>query len=482
MKDDIIVTTLVKLIMASGTVRKTLWKVVDSQIYKNLVNNNTKNRPEEVQRYKYHILKSMIRSVERNVDKGYVSKEVATRIIHTLVKGAMLKSAKDAQKKFKEKYGIYPPAFIVLSPTQRCNLHCTGCYAAASHKTARKIPFEVSRRILQEIHDEWGARFVTISGGEPLMYEDEHKGILDLYREFPDMYFLMYTNGTLITDEVARQMAQLANVTPAISVEGYEKETDARRGKGIYRRILKAMDNLRKHGVPFGVSITATRLNANLLMSEEFYDYYFDELGASYMWIFQYMPIGRGVDVDLMPTPEQRTAMFRMWQKCLKDKEYFVADFWNSGIVSDGCIAYGRPGGYIYIDWNGNIMPCVFVPYYVDNIFEIYKRGGTISDALFSEFFKRGREWQFEYGYEFGKTPKNWLMPCSIRDHYKNFKYNIAKEEVKPEDENAKVAIKDIAYEKKMIEYDERLRKLTEKIWKEEFLKEKLKKAKIKTA
>jgi len=53
---------------------------------------------------------------------------------------------------------------------------------------------------------------------------------------------------------------------------------------------------------------------------------------------------------------------------------------------------------------------------------------------------------------------------------------------VKPEDENAKVAIKDIAYEKKMIEYDERLRKLTEKIWKEEFLKEKLKKAKIKTA
>ncbi len=471
MKDGIIVNTLVKLLMASGTVRKTLWKAVEAQIYKNLVNNNTKNRPEEVQKYKYYILKAMYRSIERNLDRGYISKEVATRLIHTLIKGAMLKSAKDAQEKFKEKYGIYPPAFIVLSPTQLCNLHCAGCYASATHKTVRKIPFEVSKRILQEIHDEWGARFVTISGGEPLMYNDEHKGILDLCREFQDMYFLMYTNGTLITDEVARKMAELGNITPAISVEGYEKETDERRGKGIYRRILKAMDNLRKHGVLFGISITATRFNANLLMKEEFYDYYFDKLGASYMWIFQYMPIGRGVDVDLMPTPEQRTAMFRMWQKCLKDKEYFVADFWNSGIVSDGCIAYGRPGGYIYIDWNGNIMPCVFVPYYVDNIFEIYKRGGTISDALFSEFFKRGREWQYEYGYEFGKTPKNWLMPCSIRDHYENFKHNIAKEEVKPEDENAKVAIKDIGYEKKMIEYDEKLKKLTEKIWEKEFLK-----------
>ncbi|HHF58182.1 MAG TPA: radical SAM protein, partial [candidate division WOR-3 bacterium] len=325
MRDGVLIRSLTNIIKHSGITRRMFWKIVETYAYKSVVKGNGKKRPEEVQKHKYYLLKSMIRSVERNVDKGYVSKEVASRIIHTLVKGAIIGDTKEAQETFYEKYGIYPPAFIVLSPTQLCNLHCTGCYAAASHKTARKIPFEVSRRILKEIHDEWGARFVTISGGEPLMYEDEHKGILDLYREFPDMYFLMYTNGTLITDEVARQMAELANVTPAISVEGYEKETDARRGKGIYRRILKAMDNLKKHGVPFGVSITATRLNANLLMSEEFYDYYFDELGVSYMWIFQYMPIGRGVDVDLMPTPEQRVAMFRMWQKCLKDKEYFVA-------------------------------------------------------------------------------------------------------------------------------------------------------------
>ncbi len=474
MKDSVIVESLLKAITYSGPVRKATWKIVEKQVYKTIVDVNRPRRPREVQLYKYYILKAMYRSVERNMDKGYVSKKVASRIVHTLVKGALLGSAKDAQEKFKEKYGFSPPSFIVLSPTQLCNLHCTGCYAAASHKTAKRIPFDVSRRALQEIHDEWGARFVTISGGEPLMYKEGDKGILDLYGEFTDMFFLMYTNGTLITDEVARKMAELGNITPAISVEGYEKETDERRGKGMYKRILKAMDNLKKHGVPFGISVTATRFNAELLTKEEFYDYYFDELGASYMWIFQYMPIGRGVNVDLMPTPEQRVAMFRTWQKCLKEKEYFAADFWNSGIVSDGCIAYGRPGGYIYLDWNGNIMPCVFVPYHVDNIFEIYKRGGTISDALLSEFFKRGRKWQFEYGYEPGKTPKNWLMPCSIRDHYKNFKYNIAKGEVKPEDENAEVAMKDVEYEKKMIEYDEKLRNLTEKIWEEEFLKEPL--------
>ncbi|MDI6851472.1 MAG: radical SAM protein [bacterium] len=481
MKEEILLRSLSNLVKYPSITRPLFRKSVVTYIYATVVKGNGKKRPEEVQKHKYYLLKSMIRSVERNVDKGYISKEVVSKVIYTLVKGAILGEAKEAQETFYKKYGIYPPSFIVLSPTQLCNLQCTGCYAAADHKTARQIPYEVSRRLLQEIHDEWGARFVTISGGEPLMYENK-KGILNLCREFSDMYFLMYTNGTLITDEVAKEMAELANITPAISVEGYEKETDARRGKGAWKRILKAMDNLKKHGVPFGVSITGTRFNANLLTNEEFYDYYFNEIGASYMWIFQYMPIGRGINVDLMPTPEQRVEMFRTWQKCVREKEYFVADFWNSGVVSDGCIAYGRPGGYIYIDWNGNIMPCVFVPYYVDNIFEIYKRGSTISDALFSEFFKRGREWQFEYGYEHGSIPQNWLMPCSIRDHYKNFKHNIARNEVKPEDENAEVAFKDPEYEKKMIEYDERLRNLTEKIWKEEFLKENLEKIKISSA
>jgi MoaA/NifB/PqqE/SkfB family radical SAM enzyme len=38
------------------------------------------------------------------------------------------------------------------------------------------------------------------------------------------MYFLFFTNGTLITKEVAEKLAQLGNVTPAISVEGFEKE------------------------------------------------------------------------------------------------------------------------------------------------------------------------------------------------------------------------------------------------------------------
>jgi MoaA/NifB/PqqE/SkfB family radical SAM enzyme len=78
------------------------------------------------------------------------------------------------------------------------------------------------------------------------------------------------------------------------------------------------------------------------------------------------MPIGRGKDtIELMPTPEQRVQLYRKWEYLLSEKKYCVADFWNSGVLTDGCIAQGRRGGYLHIDWNGNITHCVFIPYVV---------------------------------------------------------------------------------------------------------------------
>ena len=130
----------------------------------------------------------------------------------------------------------------------------------------------------------------------------------------------------------------------------------------------------------------------------------------------------------------------------LKEKKYCIADFWNSGVLADGCIAYGRNGGYLYVDWNGNIMPCVFIPYYEDNIKELYKQNKKLADALFSDLFVKGRKWQREYGLNNTKKPGNWLMPCSIRDHWTNFRDKILTKNSKPEDEHAEQALKSEEY------------------------------------
>jgi MoaA/NifB/PqqE/SkfB family radical SAM enzyme len=337
-------------------------------------------------------------------------------------------------------------------------------------ETAKTLDWAVVDKLITELHDEMGMRFFVISGGEPLMYKSDGKTILDLPKKWKDSYFLMYTNGTLITDSVAKEMAELGNITPALSVEGFEKETDERRGKGIHKRILKAMENLRNNGVLFGVSVTATKNNADILLTDEFYQFYFEELGATYMWMFQYMPIGRKFTTELMVTPEQRFELFKKWKQILSEKEWFVADFWNSAILSNGCISCGKPGGYFYIDWKGNIMPCVFVPYYKHNVKQLLFEGKKIADALFSDFFVKGREWQSNYFNQNGRLG-NMLRPCFIRDHHKTF-LDIAKEtNVIPQDEAAKEAMEDKEYHNELIKFDERLKEIEDPYWEKEYSK-----------
>jgi MoaA/NifB/PqqE/SkfB family radical SAM enzyme len=412
--------------------------------------------------------------VIRNVGKGYISKIVIRKFIDVLVQNNLMEgdqSYDQAVEKFTQKYGEPPPSFIVFSPTQKCNLKCTGCYASSTANTPATIPYSYVDRVVREVHDSWGSRFITISGGEPFMYKSEGKTLLDIYQKYNDMLFLVYTNGTLINEEVAQKLAESANATPAISVEGFEKETDRRRGTGTHKKILKAFEYLRGASVPFGISVTATSKNVDVLLTDEFYDFYFEQQGACYMWQFQLMPIGRGKDeLDLMVTPAKRLQLYRKWEKLLTERNYCLADFWNSGVLTRGCIAYGRSGGYFYIDWHGNVTPCAFIPYYVDNIYDLYNSGKTLSDAMFSDFMKNGRKWQREYGLDNCKKPDNWLMPCSIRDHYEIFRNSVLTKDAKPEDKKAKEALESDEYFHALKKYDEELEGLTGKIWETEYL------------
>ena len=472
---------LLKKVLFSPLGRSVLLKRFDKELYQQLVVENT-DALKTVREKKYYFLMSMLTCAKRNIDKGWISKEVAEKIANTLVKFNFVKEGvnKDIPEKFKAKYGILPPSFIVFAPTQRCNLRCCGCYASATEK-APSLPFEIIEKVFAEVHDEWGNHFMTITGGEPLMYNDNGRTLFDLWKKYDDMFFLFYTNGTLITKDVAKKLAELGNVTPAISIEGWEKETDERRGKGVYKKILEAAANLKEAGVPFGASITATAKNAEVLLDDKFYDYIFLELGAAYMWMFQLMPIGQAKDMkEWMLSPDQRIKLFRKWEYLLKEKRYCIADFWNSGVLANGCIAYGRSGGYLYIDWNGNITPCTFVPFYEDNLYDLYKNNKKVANALLSDLFVNGRKWQEEYGLSCPKSPDNWLMPCSIRDHFKNFKENILSKNAKPEDKQIEAAMKSKDYHKVLEDFDAELEKKTKPIWEKEYL-EKGKKEKNKS-
>ena len=391
-------------------------------------------------------------------------------IAHNLIHGALVQGGEQsAIAHFVQEFGINPPSTLTISPGKTCNLQCTGCYASAG-PTAEKLDWSTFDSIITEAKTLWGVRFLVISGGEPLAYRSEGKGLLDAAEKHPDVLFMFYTNGTLIDEKTAQRMAALGNVTPAISVEGWRERTDERRGVGVFDKILAAMEQLRKAGVFFGISLTATRHNVEEILSEEFIDYFFEQQGAFYGWIFQYMPIGRSFTLDLMPTPEQRLWMWKRSWEIVKKRKIFLADFWNHGTLSNGCIAGGRArgGGYLYIDWNGHVSPCVFVPYSPVNVKEIYAQGGTLNDVWANPFFAAIRGWQESYMQSKG----NWLAPCLNRDHHAVLNHLIAKHEPEPIDESAREALIDPDYGRGLEHYGELYENLSESIWHEQYLQD----------
>jgi hypothetical protein len=187
------------------------------------------------------------------------------------------------------------------------------------------------------------------------------------------------------------------------------------------------------------------------------------------------MPIGRSFTLDLMISPEQRVKLFRRVWHLVKQERLFLADFWASATATNGCVAGGRSGGYFYIDWNGAVSPCVFMPYAPLNIHDVYAEGKTLDDVWEHEFFASIRGWQRDYGYrENGERYDgggNWIRPCLIRDHHASCRELIDEHHPKPTNPEAGEALLDPAYREGLERFDDDLARLTDPIWDGEYRK-----------
>lgn len=459
---------LYRLMLENRLSRKALFALLSRRLKRELVEENAERRPRGVQELKHAYTMALLHGFDRAMTRGYVSKNVTERLLETVLDKII------ANEETRGRTGNGNPLMLVVSPTGRCNLRCEGCYASSSERqNSRELGFDIFERILEEKRVLWGSHLTIVSGGEPFLWQDRGLGLLDLAERHPTEFFMTYTNGMLIDEMTARRMADLGNISPAISLEGFEQETDLRRGAGAFRKILDTFERLRRHGVPFGISITPTSRNWEVLTSDRFVDFCFEEQGAVYGWSFQYMPIGRSPNLDLMVTPEQRLEMLRRTQRIVREKKIFLADFWNSGAASYGCISAGRNGGHFYIDWNGNVMPCVFIPYAVDNVNDLYRRGGNLNDLLETPLFRRLRQWQDEYGFaKPAESVGNWFRPCPIRDNFEMLREMVSETNARPINETAAKALVDENYRQKMQTYAESFERLSEALWIEECAKQ----------
>jgi len=463
------ISTILNISMKHSITRNALFNAIDKATYK--MSFKGPDRPDKVKEERYYMGSALLHSLKKTFDSDSISQNCVNALLKIFL-GKVFIDGIHKRSTFEEKHGFRPPLFATISPTNVCNLKCKGCYAGEIY-TKNTLKYEIFDKVLSDMKNEFGTNFFVISGGEPFAYKEKGKNLFDILEKHNDAYFMAYTNATMINKELAERLSQLGNFTPAISVEGFETQTDERRGKGTYKKIMEAMDNLKNAGVPFGISVTPTRENADLLLSDEFIDFYFNKKGAFYGWYFQYMPIGRNPSMELMVTPEQRLKMLKRIWKLVKEDKIFIADFWNSGTASDGCMAAARGGGYFYIMWDGTITPCVFIPFKdkeYGNLYTLYEKGKTITDAIKSPLFTEIRKWQDSY---WMKQPKekcgNLLVPCAIRDNCEDFYKIIKKVEAQPVDEGACTFLSFI--EKGLLpQYNKRYREIVDPIWGKEYL------------
>jgi MoaA/NifB/PqqE/SkfB family radical SAM enzyme len=374
-----------------------------------------------------------------------MSPNVRNKVVMNLINNAMIQG-QPKRKAFLEKYGITPPNHLVMSPTMKCNLKCYGCYAWEYSKK-EDLPYDVCNRVIQEANDI-GIYFFVITGGEPFVWDH----FFDFLERHNDSFFQIYTNGTAINDSVAKKLAELGNAVPCISIEGFEKETEKRRGKGTWQKIMTAMDSLRENGVLFGYSVTATRENNDLVVSDELVDF-FVEKGCFVGWYFNYIPIGREPNLDLMPTPEQRDYRRKRILEIRKTKNIIVADFWNDGNLVNGCMAGGK--NYLHINVSGDVEPCVFVHFAADNIKE-----KSLAEVLTSPFFMGFRKRQ--------PFNKNHLRPCSIIDNPQVLREIVAETGAYPTHPGAESVVTGLA--KQLDDYACSYGRIADKVWNEEYV------------
>lgn len=307
-----------------------------------------------------------------------ISSDPALLIPGTVILHHQKKAA--AVRKNHEREGLMVPPIMIASITSRCNLACAGCYMHGRHeKPAPEMSREVLAGVVEQASD-LGVSVIVIAGGEPLVRAEE---ILTLAQAHPAVLFPVFTNGLLIDDAVAAAIAKHRNIVPVISFEGFREETDARRGKGVYDRLLAACSRLKQRGIFFGVSVTTSRDNFPRVTGEAFAREML-AAGARVITFVEYVPMEPGTE-NLVLTDEQKKVL----QIVLADfNRKFPALF--IGFPGDedqygGCLAAGR--GFVHVSPSGNLEPCPAAPYSDENLAQV-----PLAEALRSRLLARIRQ------------------------------------------------------------------------------------------
>jgi len=287
---------------------------------------------------------------------------------------------------------IRPPFIVSYSITTKCNLKCKHCYSDSVDSPA---PDELSSAHALRLMDDlskWGIGLLVIDGGEPLCRED----VLDIveFASSKGMRTTIGSNGTLIDEAMARKMLDAGVKSVAISVDGVDARThDSFRGvSGAFEQTLKGVEACRNTGLPFQFNMvirkeTLSQVEDMLRLAVDY--------GANAAEFFDLVAAGRGKQEckeQILNLDERKQAMewlaeaqedcpivirvpgcpmypLLLQQKRIEPKHFPVEMLRRIPYYGRGCAA-GMPMGYVMVQSNGDVNPCMLLQIKLGNIRE----------------------------------------------------------------------------------------------------------------
>lgn len=304
------------------------------------------------------------------------------------------------------------PLFAVWNFTNRCNLSCPHCYQDSEH-TALAGELSLSEKL--DVIDQMGRAhmpMVAFSGGEPTLSEDLVPAI-ERARRY-DMHVTIATNGTTMTRERARRLAEAGLRYVEISLDSVDPERhDHFRGvPGMWQRAVQGAKNVvATEGLRLGIAMCVHRGNVDEV--EDMIDFA-ERLGAGCFAHFNFIPVGRGLKMvsgDI--TPRQREQLLALLNEkmqqggigilstapqlgrvCLAgaalDTGLTTCSHAGSGsgvkarVVAKYLGGCGAGRTYICIEPHGDVTPCVYLPHRVM---------GNLRDRPLMDIFRRSVFW-----------------------------------------------------------------------------------------
>lgn len=275
------------------------------------------------------------------------------------------------------KRGEHFPPFLFISVISGCQLRCQGCWVDVAGPS-KHIPLDDMNRLLNDAKKH-GNSYFGILGGEPFL----HPQLMEVFEAHPDCYFQVFTNGQLITDEVAARLRRVGNVSPLISVEGSEIVSDERRGRmNVLSKTLSGIANCRKHRLITGVATSVCRTNLDLV-TEEWLRRLID-MGVHYAWFHTYRAVGPKPNPELSLSPEEIVRIRRFVVEMRSRLPIAIVDaYWDD---KGEALCPMATGVSHHISPYGDIEPCPIIQFATETIrdqgslFEIMNNSAFLRD------------------------------------------------------------------------------------------------------